>query len=303
VIALDWGLSALRAFRLAPDGAVLGQRSTADGVLTIAPGGFATILAAVLNDWQGDRPIVAAGMVGSRQGWVEAPYAPCPAGAAELAAALTRVAAADLGDVWLVPGVSWSDGGADAPGGGGGRIDVMRGEEAQIVGALAARGIGDAVLCLPGTHAKWATVAGGRIVGFRTAMTGEVFAVLRQHSILGRLMRDDVDDDIAFDRGLARAAEPGGLLHHLFSARTAGLFERIAAPSLASYLSGLLIGDEIANLAGAAPADAPILLVGAPALTRRYARALARRGRASVSLPESVGAHGIHAIARAAGLL
>ena len=140
-----------------------------------------------------------------------------------------------------MPGVRWSD---DAT------VDVMRGEEAQIVGALAARGLDDAVLCLPGTHAKWARAAGGRIVRFRTYMTGEVFAVLRQHSILGRLMHDDVDDDAAFDRGVARAAEAGGLLHHLFSARTAGLFDRIAEPRLASYLSGLLIGDEIASALG-----------------------------------------------------
>ena len=101
----------------------------------------------------------------------------------------------------------------------------------QIVGALAARGITDGVLCLPGTHSKWAQVAGGRIVRFATHMTGEAFAVLRQHSILGRLMHDDVEDDGAFDQGVARAAAPGGLLHHLFSARTAGLFERIGAHS------------------------------------------------------------------------
>ncbi|MBI3516695.1 MAG: 2-dehydro-3-deoxygalactonokinase [Proteobacteria bacterium] len=294
MIALDWGLSSFRAFRLAPDGRVVDQRSAAAGILTIAPGAFEATLIEQLGDWRDDRPIVAAGMVGSRQGWVEAPYAPCPAGAAELAAALLRHPTAQAGDVWLVPGVRWSD---DAT------VDVMRGEEAQIVGALAARGVADAVLCLPGTHAKWALAAGGRIVRFRTYMTGEVFAVLRQHSILGRLMRDDVDDDDTFDQGLARAAAPGGLLHHLFSARAAGLFARIAEPHLASYLSGLLIGDEIASALATVPADAPILLVGAPALCRRYARALTSAGRVADVLPETVGARGIHAIARAAGLL
>jgi 2-dehydro-3-deoxygalactonokinase len=189
--------------------------------------------------------------------------------------------------------VHWTDGTND---------DAMRGEETQIVGALAHQGIEDALLCLPGTHSKWAVVTEGRIARFRTHMTGELFAVLRQHSILGRLMHDDVDDAEAFRRGLARAREPGGLLNHLFSARTAGLFARLAEPSLASYLSGLLIGDELHGALAATPPQGPVLLVGAPALCRRYADALAWRGVDSVVVPESVGALGLHHIARAAGL-
>jgi 2-dehydro-3-deoxygalactonokinase len=294
VIALDWGLSSLRAYRLASDGAVVEQRSAAAGILAIADQAFEATLIEHLAGWLDDRPLVAAGMIGSRQGWIEAPYVPCPAGAADLAAALQRCAGAHLGELWIVPGVRCSDGDA---------IDVMRGEETQIVGALAERAIDDAVLCLPGTHSKWASVAGGRIGRLRTYMTGELFAVLRQHSILGRLMRDDADDDDAFDHGLARAADAGGLLHHLFSARTAGLFGRIAEPALAAYLSGLLIGDEVGHALAAEPHAAPILLVGAPALCRRYARALAWHGRASVILPEDCAARGIHQIARAANLL
>jgi 2-dehydro-3-deoxygalactonokinase len=294
VIALDWGLSSFRAYRIAPDGAIVDQRSATAGILTIADAAFEAALVGQLDGWLDDRPIVAAGMIASRQGWVEAPYVACPAGVAELAAGLQRRATARAGDIWFVPGVRWSDAHA---------IDVMRGEEVQIVGALAARGLDDAVLCLPGTHSKWATVARGRIIRFRTYMTGELFGVLRQHSILGRLMRDDVDDDAAFDQGLARAAEPGGLAHHLFSARTAGLFGRIAEPSLAAYLSGLVIGDEIANMIAMLPREAPLLLVGAPALCGRYARALAHHGLAATTLPETAAAIGVHRIARAAGLL
>jgi 2-dehydro-3-deoxygalactonokinase len=300
MIALDWGLSSFRAFRLDEAGAILAQRSAPAGVLTIADGAFEAALASQLGDWlEGDiGPIVAAGMIGSRQGWVEAPYVPCPAGVADLAARLTRHQLARAGAIWFVPGARWSDDQA---------IDVMRGEETQIVGALAARGLRDAVLCLPGTHSKWAIAAGGRITRFRTYMTGELFGLLRRHSILGRLMPDDPaddrDDSDAFAQGIARAAEPGGLLHHLFSARTAGLFDRIAGPALAAYLSGLVIGDEIASALATAPRAAPLLLVGAPALCARYARALAQRGVASETLPETVGARGIHAIARAAGLV
>ena len=298
MIGLDWGLSGFRAFRLDATGTVVERRSAPAGILTVADGDFEGVLAAQLGDWLDDRPIVAAGMIGSRQGWVEAPYVPCPAGVAELAAQLTRYASASAGDIWFVPGVRWADAHA---------IDVMRGEETQIVGALTTCGLTRAVLCLPGTHSKWATVEGGRIVGFRTYMTGELYGVLRRHSILGRLMpgepADDRADDVAFALGLARAAAPGGLLHHLFSARTAGLFERIAAPALADYLSGLVIGDEVANALATVPRDAPVLLVGAEALCQRYARALARRDVAVTRLPEEVGARGLHAIARAAGLL
>jgi 2-dehydro-3-deoxygalactonokinase len=302
VIALDWGLSSFRAFRLDAAGTIVAQRSAPAGVLTIADGAFEATLSAQLGDWLDDAhdagPIVAAGMIGSRQGWVEAPYVPCPAGVADLASHLTRHALARAGAIWFVPGVRWSDAQA---------IDVMRGEETQIVGALAARGIGDALLCLPGTHSKWAIASGGRITRFRTYMTGELFALLRRHSILARLMPEDVvqdhDDAAAFSAGIARAAEPGGLLHHLFSARTAGLFDRIAAPALASYLSGLVIGDEIASALATAPRDLTLLLVGAPALCARYESALAQRGIAADMLPETVGAHGLHAIARAARLI
>jgi 2-dehydro-3-deoxygalactonokinase len=303
VIALDWGLSSFRAFRLAPDGSIVDQRSAPVGILAIADRRFEATLTAQLGDWLAESPaargpIVAAGMIASRQGWTEAPYVPCPAGATDLAAQLYRQPTAAIGDVWFVPGVRWSDQAA---------IDVMRGEETQIVGALAACGLDHALLCLPGTHSKWALAEAGRIQRFRTYMTGELFGLLRRHSILGRLMpaeiKDDRDDADAFAQGVDRAAEPGGLLHHLFSARTAGLFGRIAESALASYLSGLVIGDEIRSTLETAPADAPILLVGAAALCRHYDVALARRGRTATLLPETVGARGIQLIARAAGLI
>lgn len=296
MIALDWGLSSFRAFRLAPDGSLLASRNAPAGILTRPDGDFEAALVEHLGDWIEQGPIVAAGMIGSRQGWVEAPYVPCPAGAPEIAAALCRTATR-AGDVWFVPGLRWSD---------ANRVDVMRGEETQIIGALAQRGVADAVLCLPGTHAKWAIVTDGKIRSFMTFMTGEVYAVLRQHSILGRLMTGDDDDGDAFRQGLDRAAEPGGLLHHLFSARTAGLFGRIAEPALAAYLSGLVIGDEIgaALAALSRPADgAPILLVGAPALCRRYETALGHRGVETATLPESVTARGIHLITRSSEVL
>lgn len=164
--------------------------------------------------------------------------------------------------LWFVPGVS--------TGGQAGVPDVMRGEETQLVGLIAALGDGAHVACLPGTHSKWARIGNGQLTGFATVMTGELYAVLCQHSILGKLMEDDhaaLDTD-AFVQGIDRSAAPGGLSHHLFGTRTLGLFERLSSAALPSYLSGLLIGHELREHRGD---HATVHLVGSPGLAQRYA--------------------------------
>jgi 2-dehydro-3-deoxygalactonokinase len=282
IIAIDWGTSALRAALVESDGRVARRAETPQGVMNVADGGFAGALAALIEGWP-DRPVFAAGMVGSRQGWREAPYLPCPAGLAEIAAGLVEAAP----DVFIVPGVS--DVGAD------GVPDVMRGEETQALGA----GTADGVVVLPGTHSKWVRLDDGRIASFATFMTGEVFAVLCQHSILGRLMAGDAQDDAAFERGLARGrAEGGALLHDLFSVRTLGLFGAISPGGLRSYLSGMLIGSEIAaSSQGGGPP--PRAVIGAPALAARYQRALAISGHEAPILDaETATVRGLLAIAR-----
>jgi 2-dehydro-3-deoxygalactonokinase len=152
----------------------------------------------------------------------------------------------------------------------------MRGEETQIIGALAEFGAGG-VACMPGSHSKWVRVEGGRIMGFSTFMTGEAFAAFSGHTILGRMMKADAPPDPdALHQGLARSADPGGLLRHLFGVRTLGLFGRLTELSAASYLSGLLLGHEVrAALAAAAPSDGPVLLIGDPKLCALYAEAIA----------------------------
>ena len=206
-------------------------------------------------------------MVGAKQGWREAPYVACPAGLAEIAAAMLTVETA-FGPVRIAPGLSAFD--------ERGAPDVMRGEETQLLGALASGG-GEGVYVLPGTHSKWARVEGGRIVGFETFMTGEVYAVLRDHSVLGRMMAEAVPG-AGFARGVEAArglARPGDLLHAIFAARTFGLFETLPPDQLGEYLSGLLIGAEIlAGARGAATATA----IGSAALTARYVEAGARLG-------------------------
>ncbi len=170
----------------------------------------------------------------------------------------------------------------------------MRGEETQILGALAA-GFGDGVYVLPGTHSKWARVEGGRIVGFETFMTGEVFAVLKTHSVLGRMMAPPLPGE-GFARGVdaARALErPGDLLHAIFAARTFGLFETLPPDQLGEYLSGLLIGAEvIAGAAGVAKATA----IGSAGLTERYVEAGARLGVKIAPAPENCALLGLAAL-------
>jgi 2-dehydro-3-deoxygalactonokinase len=156
---------------------------------------------------------------------------------------------------------------------------------------------------MPGTHPKWASALRGRILSFRTYMTGEVFAVLCAHSILGRMMdaAAEAPDWAAFDAGLARAGEADHLLHDLFSVRTLGLFERLPAKGVRDYLSGLLIGHE--TRAAASAARSPVALIGDHGLTQRYARALSKLGLTTVDIDEHIVVKGLVAIAHAAELL
>ncbi|WP_372390617.1 2-dehydro-3-deoxygalactonokinase [Xanthomonas sp. NCPPB 3582] len=292
MIAIDWGTSSLRAYLLDASGAVLDQRRGSDGILA-CQGRFADVLSALIDGWEG--PVLLSGMIGSRNGWVEQAYLPCPTDTATLAAAMRRYDDLLPGrTLWFVPGVSTGE--------RTGVPDVMRGEETQLVGLLASLGQGDHVACLPGTHSKWATLANGQLTDFATVMTGELYAVLCQHSILGKLIPDAHAelDAPAFLLGIERSAEAGGLSHHLFGTRTLGLFDRLDAQALPSYLSGLLIGHELREHRGT---HATVHLVGSPALAQRYALALQHLGVESQLHPEDLAATGLFALARQRGLV
>ena len=274
MIVVDWGTSSFRAFRIAADGAILDRRSGPRGIMQVKDGRFADTLREEIGAWlaAGEDRVLLSGMIGSRQGWKEAPYVPCPAGAAELGAALVDIPF-DGARVKLVPGMNGVD--------DSGVAEVMRGEETQIIGVLAAMG-GSGLACLPGTHSKWVRVDGGRIVRFTSHMTGEVFAALREHTILGRMMREGPPNDAAYLAGVARAGQPGGLLHHLFGVRTQTLTGKLAETEGASYLSGILIGHELrAALTG--HAGETVHLIGAPELVVLYARAIAACGAKTIN--------------------
>ena len=267
LVTIDWGTSALRGARLDEAGRVLEEKSAPLGILNVPNGDFAGTFAAQFGDWMKppDALCLIAGMAGSRQGWAEAPYASCPAGPAELARHLHWI---ERDRIALVPGLC--DTQRDVP-------DVMRGEEVQIFGAMRLAGLADGLFVLPGTHSKWADVREGKVTGFRTFMTGEAFGLFSQHSILARTLDGNAPlDETAFLQGVTRAGNGGGLLHNAFGVRALGLFDRLSPAQSASYLSGLLIGEELAQQK--LQPGGEVTVIGSSALTARYALALGNRG-------------------------
>ena len=308
LIAIDWGTTSARAYRQDACGRVVAERTAPLGIAQLRGDGFACALATLLGDWAEEpAPRVACGMIGSRQGWIEAPYRDCPA---DLDALATALAHAPGGALAIVPGVTCVDA-AGVP-------DVMRGEETQIFGALAPANrdaSASPLIVLPGTHCKWARVTAGRIEAFATFLTGELYAVLKQHSILGRMMAPGnepaVVDSAAYERGvrrgLATAGSGASLLHDLFGTRTLALFGALEPPAAADYLSGLLIGSEIreglAWATGQGVEAGHVTLVGAPALTGRYVTAFGVAGIAAGVGPADAAPRGLWRIAQRAGLV
>lgn len=289
LIAIDWGTSSLRGALLHPSGQVIEERSDARGILTVPEGGFPAVFESLFGDWMRleDTRCLISGMAGSKQGWVEAPYCACPAGRVEVGRSILAIDAIPGARIAIVPGLSDTHDGVP---------DVMRGEEVQIFGAMELTGLSDGVFVLPGTHNKWATVKKGRVASFRTCMTGEFYALLSRHSILARTLDADAPlDEAAFLEGVTRAENGHGLLHNAFGARTLALFGRMPKEELASYLSGLLIGEELRTQSLQAAGE--VVLIGSPVLTQRYTLALRAAGVATRTLGAEATWAGLHALA------
>lgn len=266
LITVDWGTSAWRAALWSQDGRLVEERQAPRGILEIPQGSFAQAWRELCGSWleSGATLCLMSGMIGSRQGWQEVPYLACPVTFDALASRVDFIEDATLPmRVGIAPGLQCEHDGLP---------DVMRGEEVQILGAAALLGRTQGHFVLPGTHSKWATMHDGAITGFRSYMTGEIYALLRQQSILSRLMppvEQDRLDEAAFLQGV-RASRDGSLLSQIFSARTLGLMGRMSAQALPSYLSGLLIGAEVSSQALTQGGSEPIILVGAAGLVARY---------------------------------
>lgn len=294
LIAIDWGTSSFRAWALGEGGAVLDEVRHGPGILSVPGGDFQTAFQIALAPWLSaqDVPVIASGMITSRNGWVETPYLPLPLDAAALAGALVAHRTAGGRLVHFVTGAAQN---ADE-----GLPDVMRGEETEITGHLAAGG-GDGLFVLPGTHTKWARVTGGRLTHFQTCMTGEVFAVLRDHSILGRLIVDGDAAPDAFLRGVQTGRAGGALLARAFSARALALMGRLPGADIADYLSGLLIGDEVSH--AMQDGAGPVTIIGRGDLAERYRLALTAAGASATVAPPGMARAGLWEIAMKAGLV
>jgi 2-dehydro-3-deoxygalactonokinase len=270
-IAVDWGTTNRRAWRLDPGGAVVDEMEDDRGILAVPGGGFPEAVAEI-RARLGDLPMLMAGMVGSNRGWVEAPYVPCPAGLPELAARLHWMEAERAA---IVPGAAYESHAS---------ADVMRGEEVQLLGAYAEAWIGaEASLCHPGTHNKWVRIEDGRIAAFRTTMTGELFNLLKEHSILGDLLAAPVEPGRAFEAGLRHGLDEDDLTAELFSVRARTLLGKAPREEASAYVSGLLIGADLKvglRVAGASE----IVAIGRPDLTRLFCAALESVGRPSRSI-------------------
>jgi 2-dehydro-3-deoxygalactonokinase len=291
LIGVDWGTSRLRAFQIGAEGQMLDRRASNHGVAEIRDGDFDRVLRDILGGWPAGLPILMCGMIGSRQGWREVPYRPCPTSPGVLANTLSPIETS-YGPAWIVGGLSTTDFYSGSGEGAALRIhDVMRGEETQIVGV--ASDIGQTLMITPGTHSKWAVVEAGTIRSFRTYMTGEIYAVLRKHSILGRLMQDGADgqvDEASFLDGVHSGFEEPALSHSLFSVRTQGLFEQKTPVALLHYLSGILIGSEVSAEARRHPTDSPVMVIASSGLSNLYQIALSACGLRDVRRVDAEGA-------------
>ncbi|ARS52331.1 2-dehydro-3-deoxygalactonokinase [Kushneria konosiri] len=312
LIALDWGTSTLRAWLLDERGQILDQRHEPWGILQTPEGDFARAYQTVVGPWREthpELPALACGMIGSRGGWQEVPYVAAPVDAGAIANGLIEIETG-IDRLSLVPGVMQH---SDAT--TGALPNVMRGEETQLIGVMAHQPelAQASLLVMPGTHSKWARIEHERLTGFTTHMTGELYAVLREHSILGRPARECQEDAsqaaslAAFDEGLANARDAGsaGLSGQLFSVRSRVLADELSPAASLAYLSGLLIGEEVrsATVALEAQSRLKLALIGDDALCQRYTRALSYFDYADVQTISDASISGLMTIARHAGLI
>lgn len=294
-IILDWGTTSFRALLVAPDGTVRDRIETEEGIQSVKDGDFPGVLQRAVAPWRaahGILPVYAAGMIGSRNGWVEMPYVPAPAHAGDLAAQVKIMPLPDGGTITFLPGLT-DPSAHPFP-------DVMRGEETQLVGFGLER---DITVVLPGTHAKWARIAGGKIAAFQTLVTGEIFGTLSRHSFLSKVARKPATPDWdAFLKGVALVRDdkrPAGLLTHLFSVRTGWLSGNLVPEQMTDYLSGLVVASEFreAKALGWFEDGERIAVVGDDDLVEVYERVAGAFGLSLEPAPEDAAMRGCLTVA------
>lgn len=296
LIGIDWGTSSLRAFLIGAGGEVLRSTSSQEGIMQVADRDFDAVFDRLAGSIAAEPglPILASGMITSRNGWIETPYVALPTGPRKLAQSLLPHQTKSGALIHFVTGATTEHAGGP---------DVMRGEETQIIG-LTATSLTDGLLVMPGTHSKWVRVSNGRIHDFETYMTGDVFAALKDHTILGTLMEPGEFDVDAFKTGVSRAQDDNAnLLHDLFHVRTLPLMGKINGVETEDYLSGLLIGTEITAACRENEFVEEVTIVGRLDLAQRYEIALQMAGITCRQAPDDIAAKGHFLIAQAAELI
>jgi 2-dehydro-3-deoxygalactonokinase len=273
-VAVDWGTSSFRLWLIGKDGSVIAERRSGEGMTTAARTGFAEVLASHLAAVSAPDglPVLVCGMAGAKQGWVEAGYIDTPAALADIPAAAVRIPGA-AADIRILPGLAQRD--AAAP-------DVMRGEETQLLGAAGMLGDGDHLVCMPGTHSKWVRLSGGKVLGFSTFMTGELFDAIAKNTILSHAIAEAgviTGETAAFRAAVARmVANPALATSQLFSVRAGSLIAGLSPEDAKARLSGTLIGLEIAGALSLVAEGTPVTLVVSGGLGSLYSAALAAAG-------------------------
>lgn len=267
MLVIDWGTTNLRAYLCHDDGLITAKIDLPQGIKAITPGQYPEILQQIRAelDVTADEPVYVCGMAGARGGWIEAPYCQTPVSIEELKASLLFLPDTSQGK--LVPGIKTCA--AD------GTLDVIRGEEIQIFGALQKLNVDDALICLPGTHSKWVSIQDRQITTFMTFMTGDLFAGLN-HTILNCRSEDSFDQQVFLNGLEASQKSSGGLLHQLFTARTRMLANDLTEEQVSSFVSGLLIGHELSEAELFRGADERVVIIGSDKLCLRYQLALAQ---------------------------
>lgn len=267
-IAVDWGTTRFRAHLVNSEGHIIESIAVPQGISAVANKDFHRVFQQHCAAWlerEGDAPVIMAGMIGSRNGWKEVPYVSCPASLGDLAENISAVSIASSRNAFIVPGVICREDGVP---------DVMRGEETLVFGA----NIHNGTIVVPGTHSKWIKVVNGEIVAFRTYLTGELYGLLRHHSVLG-LLAGEPEDASSFVRGVNSSHRSGGLLHQVFEARTAVLEGSMMSSQVGPFISGLLIASELNSAMHLFKDELPIAIVAEGELATNYVKAFERHAK------------------------
>ncbi|OWV64796.1 2-dehydro-3-deoxygalactonokinase [Rhizobium sp. R339] len=267
-VSVDWGTSSFRLWLIGRDGSILAERRSGEGMTSAAKTGFSTVLSGHLAavEAPASLPVIVCGMAGAKQGWFEAGYIDVPASLASILTGAVSVPG-ESRDIRILPGLAQRD---------AARPDVMRGEETQLLGALGRASVGAQAVCMPGTHSKWVHVNDGKVTGFSTFMTGELFDAISKHTILSHAVsgaEEQPADAAAFEAAVSTAfAQPALASNMLFAARSGQLLHGISAAAAQARLSGTLIGLEIAGALQDA-ANSSITLVASGRLQALYEQA------------------------------